>query len=340
MKKVILVVAVFALAIGSMACGGGRKLTNEVDSLSYAMGANLGLNINFGVKELELDKAMVMNAAKDFIANGDVESEEFKQDMQTFQTFQYTKFIPYMQVLQQYEGEVRKDTIPGLPELYDEVYTRENIARCIGNLMGADLISIKEELDLAKVNVGMEDGIKVESIEKVNEQMMLTEEQMREVFMAFSQKMMQKQQEEFEAVKTKNAEESAAWLAEVEKMEGVQKTESGLLYRIDRMGDGKQATNDSDIVKVNYEGKVRSGKVFDSSYERGEAIEFPLDGVIKGWTEGMKLIKTGGQITLWIPAELAYGDRQRSEDIGPNCALEFKVELLEVKPQPKKESKK
>ena len=336
MKKVILVVAVFALAIGSMACGGGRRLTNDVDSLSYAMGANVGLNINFGVKELELDKAQILKTAKDFIVNGDIESEEFQKDMQTFQTFQYTKFIPYMQVLQQYEGEVRKDTIPGLPELYDEVYTRENIARCIGNLMGADIVSLKDELNIEKVYAGMDDGVKVTSTETIFEEIMLTQEQMQQVFMAFQQKMMQKQQEEFEALKAKNAEESAAWLAEVEKMEGVQKTESGLLYRIDRMGDGKQATKDSDIVKVNYEGKVRSGKVFDSSYERGEAIEFPLDGVIKGWTEGMKLIKTGGQITLWIPSELAYGDRQRSEDIGPNCALEFKVELLEVKPQAKK----
>ena len=336
MKKVILVVAVFALAIGSMACGGGRRLTNDVDSLSYAMGANVGLNINFGVKELELDKAQILKTAKDFIVNGDIESEEFQKDMQTFQTFQYTKFIPYMQVLQQYEGEVRKDTIPGLPELYDEVYTRENIARCIGNLMGADIVSLKDELNIEKVYAGMDDGVKVTSTETIFEEILLTQEQMQQVFMAFQQKMMQKQQDEFEALKTKNAEESAAWLAEVEKMEGVQKTESGLLYRIDRMGDGKQATKDSDIVKVNYEGKVRSGKVFDSSYERGEAIEFPLDGVIKGWTEGMKLIKTGGQITLWIPSELAYGDRQRSEDIGPNCALEFKVELLEVKPQAKK----
>ena len=331
-----MVVAVFALAIGSMACGGGRRLTNDVDSLSYAMGANVGLNINFGVKELELDKAQILKTAKDFIVNGDIESEEFQKDMQTFQTFQYTKFIPYMQVLQQYEGEVRKDTIPGLPELYDEVYTRENIARCIGNLMGADIVSLKDELNIEKVYAGMDDGVKVTSTETIFEEILLTQEQMQQVFMAFQQKMMQKQQDEFEALKAKNAEESAAWLAEVEKMEGVQKTESGLLYRIDRMGDGKQATKDSDIVKVNYEGKVRSGKVFDSSYERGEAIEFPLDGVIKGWTEGMKLIKTGGQITLWIPSELAYGDRQRSEDIGPNCALEFKVELLEVKPQAKK----
>ncbi|MBO7264619.1 MAG: FKBP-type peptidyl-prolyl cis-trans isomerase [Alistipes sp.] len=336
MKKVIFVAAAFALAMSSMACGGGRKLTNEVDSLSYAIGGDLGLNINFAVKDLNLDKEMVAKIAKDFIANGDIESEEFQKDMQTFQTFQYTKFMPYMQEASKYENSDQKDTLPALPELYDEVYTRENITRCVGNLMGANIVAIKEELNLSKVHVGIEDGLKVESIEKINEQMMVTTEQMGQLFAAFQQKMMQKQMEELEALKVKNAEESAEWLAEVEKMEGVEKTESGLLYRIDRKGNGKKATNDTDIVKVNYEGKVRSGKVFDSSYERGEAIEFPLNGVIKGWTEGMKLVEVGGQITLWIPAELAYGDRQRSEDIGPNCALEFKVELLDVKAGEKK----
>ena len=336
MKKVFFVAAAFALAMSSMACGGGRKLTNEVDSLSYAIGGDLGLNINFAVKDLNLDKEMVAKIAKDFIANGDIESEEFQKDMQTFQTFQYTKFMPYMQEASKYENSDQKDTLPALPELYDEVYTRENITRCVGNLMGANIVAIKEELNLSKVHVGIEDGLKVESIEKINEQMMVTTEQMGQLFAAFQQKMMQKQMEELEALKVKNAEESAEWLAEVEKMEGVEKTESGLLYRIDRKGNGKKATNDTDIVKVNYEGKVRSGKVFDSSYERGEAIEFPLNGVIKGWTEGMKLVEVGGQITLWIPAELAYGDRQRSEDIGPNCALEFKVELLDVKAGEKK----
>ena len=86
---------------------------------------------------------------------------------------------------------------------------------------------------------------------------------------------------------------------------------------------------------VNYEGKLRTGKVFDSSYERGEPISFALNQVIKGWTEGMKLVKTGGQITLWIPAELAYGERGAGEDIGPGEALEFKVELLELNPKQK-----
>ena len=118
------------------------------------------------------------------------------------------------------------------------------------------------------------------------------------------------------------------------------KTESGLLYRIDRKGYGKQPTLDSDVVTVHYEGKVRSGEIFDSSYQRGESISFALNVVIKGWTEGMKYIAEGGQITLWIPAELAYGNNDRGDVIKAGDALEFKVELLEINPKKEKKENK
>ena len=127
-----------------------------------------------------------------------------------------------------------------------------------------------------------------------------------------------------------NAEASAKWLEGIAKKSGVEKTESGLLYKIERPGDADTiAVDDRDVVVVNYEGKNRKGKVFDSSYERNEPAEFPLNRVIKGWTEGMKLVGKGGKITLWIPAELAYG---AGRDIGANEALEFSVEVVDVKP--------
>ncbi len=127
---------------------------------------------------------------------------------------------------------------------------------------------------------------------------------------------------------------SNAYLAEIEKQEGVQKTESGLLYQIVREGNAeKKATLDTDKVRVMYEGKTRDGKVFDSSYERGDTAQFALNQVIKGWTEGMKLIGEGGEIKLWIPAKLAYGPRgTRDGSIGPNNAISFTVELVEVIP--------
>ena len=152
-------------------------------------------------------------------------------------------------------------------------------------------------------------------------------------------------------VPQKNKKESEKWLAEVEKQKGVKKTESGILYKIEKAGDkNAKAVKDEDVVKVIYTGRTKDGKVFDSNrwsdmpaerqqmiktyqpdqVEKNNPIEFPLNRVIKGWTEGMKLIGKGGRITLWIPSDLAYGERGAGQDIGPNEALCFDVELLDV----------
>jgi FKBP-type peptidyl-prolyl cis-trans isomerase len=144
-----------------------------------------------------------------------------------------------------------------------------------------------------------------------------------------------------EAVASENAAKSDKMLTANAKKNGVVTTESGLQYQIIREGDGVKPT-ERDTVEVNYEGKNLDGKVFDSSYERGTTTTFPLNGVIKGWTEGLQYVGEGGEIMLWIPAELAYGDRNVGADIGPNEALTFKVELVSVKPfveQPEAETK-
>ncbi|MEI6239335.1 MAG: FKBP-type peptidyl-prolyl cis-trans isomerase [Planctomycetia bacterium] len=107
-------------------------------------------------------------------------------------------------------------------------------------------------------------------------------------------------------------------------------TGSGLQYRVLRKGAGANPKA-SNTVKVNYHGWLDDGKVFDSSYQRGEAIEFPLNGVIPGWTEGMQLVGQGGMIELLIPANLGYGVRGAPPVIPPNATLHFLVELLEVR---------
>jgi FKBP-type peptidyl-prolyl cis-trans isomerase len=106
------------------------------------------------------------------------------------------------------------------------------------------------------------------------------------------------------------------------------KTGSGLKYRVLRQGSGGKPKA-SDKVRVNYHGWLDSGKTFDSSYERKEPISFPLNGVIKGWTEGMQLVGEGGMIELEIPSELGYGPGGRGP-IPPNATLHFLVELLKV----------
>jgi FKBP-type peptidyl-prolyl cis-trans isomerase len=106
-------------------------------------------------------------------------------------------------------------------------------------------------------------------------------------------------------------------------------TASGLQYRILRKGTGDKPKASSSV-HVNYHGWLDNNKVFDSSYNRGEPISFPLNRVIPGWTEGMQLVGEGGMIELTIPSQLAYGERGAGRDVPPNATLHFLVELLKV----------
>jgi FKBP-type peptidyl-prolyl cis-trans isomerase FkpA len=113
------------------------------------------------------------------------------------------------------------------------------------------------------------------------------------------------------------------------KRSGVTTTTSGLQYEIITEGTGPKP-GASNIVRVNYEGTLIDGTVFDSSYTRGEPVEFPLNGVIPGWTEGIQLMPVGSTYKLYIPSELAYGTQSPGGAIGPNSVLIFKVELLAI----------
>ncbi|EKA0922956.1 FKBP-type peptidyl-prolyl cis-trans isomerase, partial [Salmonella enterica] len=121
------------------------------------------------------------------------------------------------------------------------------------------------------------------------------------------------------------------------KEKGVKTSSTGLLYKVEKEGTG-EAPKDSDTVVVNYKGTLIDGKEFDNSYTRGEPLSFRLDGVIPGWTEGLKNIKKGGKIKLVIPPELAYG-KTGVPGIPANSTLVFDVELLDIKPAPKADAK-
>ncbi len=112
--------------------------------------------------------------------------------------------------------------------------------------------------------------------------------------------------------------------------EGFTTTASGLKYKIVRPGSDKKPKA-SNSVRCHYKGWLDNGKVFDSSYDRGEPAEFPLGGVIAGWTEGLQLIGEGGEIELEIPSKLGYGSRGAPPDIPGGATLHFKVELLNVR---------
>ncbi len=126
-----------------------------------------------------------------------------------------------------------------------------------------------------------------------------------------------------------NKLKGAAFLAENGRKEGVTTTASGLQYEVINSGDGETPTATS-TVKTHYHGTLIDGTVFDSSVQRGEPISFPVNGVIKGWTEALQLMKVGDKWRLFIPSDLAYGAQGAGGAIGPHSALIFEVELLGV----------
>jgi FKBP-type peptidyl-prolyl cis-trans isomerase FklB len=155
----------------------------------------------------------------------------------------------------------------------------------------------------------------------------LTTDQVKEVMAAFEKDMEQKQKVAAE----KNTSEGVKFLEENKKKEGVKTTASGLQYKMIKEGTGPQP-KETDMVTVNYRGTLINGTEFDSSYKRGQPATFPLNGVIKGWTEGLQLMKVGSKYQFFIPPNLAYGERAVSPELSPNSTLIFEVELLGAKP--------
>ena len=179
---------------------------------------------------------------------------------------------------------------------------------------------------------GMGLNIKAETftqgvIDAMNDQVKFSQEELQAIFNIVNQKVQEKQNNAMASEKEKGAK----LLAENKKQPGVIETPSGLQYKVVKMGDGPKPTA-TDKVKVHYHGTLIDGTVFDSSVERGEPITFPLNGVIRGWTEGVQLMPVGSKFIFYIPSELAYGDRGAGQIIKGGATLIFEVELLEINP--------
>ena len=195
----------------------------------------------------------------------------------------------------------------------------QKISYIIGYEQGMNLKTMTEqtgeELDLEVFNKAIADAFN-------GKESALTDEQVQAVGKAYEERKVKEAADKA----TKNKAEGDKFLAENKTKEGVKTTASGLQYKVITEGTGK-SPKATDTVIVHYEGKLINGKVFDSSYERGMPAQFAVNEVIKGWTEGLQLMKEGGKYEFYIPSELAYGEAGNPM-IEPNSVLTFTVELL------------
>ena len=158
----------------------------------------------------------------------------------------------------------------------------------------------------------------------------MSQEDYQQTMQKFQATMEEKANAEAQKAASENSEKGKAYLAENAKKEGVKVTASGLQYEVIKEGTGKKPAA-TDTVSVHYEGTLINGQVFDSSIRRGQPVEFPLNRVIPGWTEGVQLMSVGSKYRFVIPSNLAYGEHGAGGAIGPNETLIFEVELLDIK---------
>jgi FKBP-type peptidyl-prolyl cis-trans isomerase FklB len=200
---------------------------------------------------------------------------------------------------------------------------KDKVSYSMGLNLGNSLLRQPFQLDIDIFLKGFNDAIN-------KRKPLMTDQEMRETEMAFQKDMAEKQAQMMKTVGEKNKKEGEAFLAENKKKEGVKTLPSGLQYKVITEGTGP-IPKATDSVTVNYKGTLTNGTEFDSSYKRGQPVTFQVNGVIKGWTEALQLMKVGSKWQLFVPSDLAYGDKGAGSQIGPNAVLVFEVELLSIK---------
>ena len=206
------------------------------------------------------------------------------------------------------------------PELKSD---KEKISYSIGMDIGGNLKRGSVEVDPDILAKGLKDSYG-------GGKTLLTEDEARKTIADFQQAMRAKQAETMIKLAEKNKVDGEKFLAENAKKEGVKTLPSGLQYKEITPGTGK-SPKPTDTVTTHYKGTLIDGTEFDSSYKRGEPASFPVSGVIAGWTEALQLMKEGAKWQLFVPPNLAYGERGAGREIGPNATLIFEVELISVK---------
>ena len=214
-----------------------------------------------------------------------------------------------------------------------------------GAALAADVPELKGDRDKISYSIGMDIGgnLKRGSVEVDPDilakgvkdsygggKTLLTEDEARQTIADFQKTLMAKRAEAMQKLSEKNKADGEKFLAENAKKEGVKVLPSGLQYKEITPGKGKSPTK-TDTVTTHYKGTLIDGTEFDSSYKRGQPATFPVSGVIPGWTEALQLMKEGAKWQLFVPSNLAYGEKGAGQVIGPNATLIFEVELVSVK---------
>jgi FKBP-type peptidyl-prolyl cis-trans isomerase FklB len=201
---------------------------------------------------------------------------------------------------------------------------KDKAGYAIGLNIGDNLRRQGVDVDPAMIALGLKDSMG-------GGKPLLTEDEIKAALTALQTQVRKEQEEKAAVAGEANKKEGDAFLAANKAKPGVVTLPSGLQYKILTAGTGPKPTA-SDTVVCNYKGTLINGTEFDSSYKRGQPATFPVGQVIKGWTEALQLMPVGSKWQLFVPADLAYGDRGAGPDIGPNATLIFDVELLSIKP--------
>ncbi|MDZ7680163.1 MAG: FKBP-type peptidyl-prolyl cis-trans isomerase [Fodinibius sp.] len=218
-----------------------------------------------------------------------------------------------------------------------------------GSSGGSGDVSLDTKIDSVSYSLGYQNGqfLKQRGMTDINPEKLkaglqtaledadaaLSNSQMQQVVQSFQQEAQRKAQQQKMQKAKENKKKGEEFLAQNKDKEGVMVADNGLQYKVMEEGSGV-SPDTTDKVRVNYKGTLIDGTVFDSSYERGEPVTFPLNRVIPGWTQGLQLMKEGAKYKFFIPGDLAYGQNPPPRGpIGPNETLIFEVELLEVNPE-------
>jgi FKBP-type peptidyl-prolyl cis-trans isomerase len=197
----------------------------------------------------------------------------------------------------------------------------------VGYQFGQNLKKLETDLDAEVLSAAIRDALS-------GKESRLSDEEMRAAVASLQEKTVAAMQASIKEKAQKNLAEGEKFLAENKTKEGVKTTDSGLQYKVLEEGEGP-TPKAGDTVTVHYRGTFVDGTEFDSSYQRGEPATFPLTGVIPGWTEALQLMKKGSKWVLYIPADLAYGERGAGNRIPPNSTLIFEVEMIAYQETPK-----